>query len=179
MNNKLTVVLLLLTLLLGTGIYFVLRTPQDYSEKISYDVASTLITHFSNDQYDEAFENLDIVHIDDELYLISYSQTPVNDVYTSKHSWIVYKDQNVYEVKDGQLLKGEHLDVEIAKKFNHNIQTFQKSVIIETIDFEQEIRKSNRIIKDKKSVFQKGINGELEKTQSTTLINGEVVDSAT
>ena len=63
---------------------------QAYSADVSYEQATEIISKLSKEGMSEEFNAWDIQAID--LYLISYSSEPVEDVYATDHSWILHNN---------------------------------------------------------------------------------------
>lgn len=178
MKKKLIVLLgIVVTIAVLTGASLQMFKNKDYSSTVTFEEATALIEHVRSSSDEVDFEYWDIQKIDNELFLISYSDEEVFDVYKSDRSWIVSNMKVVYMVDDGRLVSGEKLDIDIAKKFNHNIKTYDSESVTEPIEFEKEEVESKRVKKGQTTIFQKGEFGEKEIISDYEFVNGLLVET--
>lgn len=172
-----SIAVVIIGLAVSFGIYKSLNG--NYSANITNDEASELINLVKYERDEEDFELWDLQKIDDSLYLVSYSEEVVTDVFVTDRSWIVFNNNIVYETNNGDLVLGRDLDKTIASKFNHNIKTYESEKKTVDIDFEKTEVESNRVLKGTESIYVTGEKGIKSITEESLFINGTFKEKET
>lgn len=149
------------------------KNNEPYSQDITYNEAIIMINDVKNTDYSDNTDAWNIQKIDNNLYLISYSNTPVQDVFKSKHSWILSNTKVVYEVFDGMIVRGTDLELKIASKFSHNIKTERTEIIMEDIPYEEEFQISDRVEANQSIIHILGSQGKKEIEIITKYTDGK------
>lgn len=180
MKKKIIAIILLITLAFGSIFtYYTLSKDKDYSSTISFERATDLIDYVKKESYEDDFIYWDIQDVEEELFLVSYSEEKIVDINKSKHSWIVQDKKVVYEIMDGDIVYGDDLGKEITSKFNHKVKTFDDDLEVEDLDFEEKKLTSAKVEKGKTVVYSRGEKGKKEITNEYFYEDGELIDTIT